>query len=94
MYKEGAIKIKEVKGRKKVWKRKLRRGPGKIRRTVVRRKQKYVKLSRKLRRYVAEMKNHGKINDSDVGKIRIKIKDKAFKSRSHLKEQLNLTETK
>ena len=52
LVKSGAIIIKKIKGRKTVVKRKRRRGTGKIRMKVNTRKQDYVILTRKLRKYV------------------------------------------
>ena len=39
LYAEGIITIKPIKGRKKIKRRKTRRGPGKIKKTVNKRKQ-------------------------------------------------------
>ena len=47
--KEGAIFVKDIKGRKKVEK-KNKRSPGNIRKKVNKRKQKYVIMKRKLRK--------------------------------------------
>jgi large subunit ribosomal protein L19e len=86
--KEGAIIIKEKKGRKKVKKRKTRRSRGNIRKKVKKRKQNYVVLTRKLRNYVAELKNRGELSKEEIKEIRKKIRNKDFRSKSNLKEYL------
>ena len=82
-----AIIIKEKKGRKKVI-RKRRRSIGNIRKKINTRKRDYVILTRKLRKYVSEIKNQGKISKEEVNDIRKKIRNKAFRSKSHLKEYI------
>ena len=82
-----AIIIKEKKGRKKVI-RKRRRSTGNIRKKINTRKRDYVILTRKLRKYVSEIKNQGKISKEEVDDIRKKIRNKAFRSKSHLKEYI------
>jgi len=82
-----AIIIKEKKGRKKVI-RKRRRSIGNIRKKINTRKKDYVVLTRKLRKYVLEMKNQGKISKEEFDDIRKKIRNKIFRSKSHLKEYI------
>ena len=60
LYKDGAIIIKEKKGRKKSRKKK-RRTMGNVRKRVKKRKEQYVTLTRKLRGYVSELKKQDKI---------------------------------
>jgi large subunit ribosomal protein L19e len=88
LYQEGIITIKPVKGRRTVKKRKTKRGPGKIRKTVGNRKQDYVKLTRKLRAYLKILKNEGKINRDLYIDLRKKIKIRYFKDKAHLKDYL------
>jgi len=85
--KEGAIIIKEIKGRSKVVKR-TSKSPGNVRKKVSTRKRDYVISTRKLRGYVAELKNQGKVAPKDVKEIRKKIRNRDFKSKSHLKEYI------
>jgi large subunit ribosomal protein L19e len=82
--KEGAIVIKEVKGKKKVEKKK-KRGPGNIKKKLNTRKQDYVIMTRKLRGYVAELKKREELSREEVIDIRKKIRNKKFKSKAHLK---------
>lgn len=83
---EGAIVVKEVKGRKKVKKKKKVRGVGKIKKKVNKRKQEYVKMTRKLRKHVAEMKKQGKLSLEEIRDIRNKIRNRKFSSLKNLKE--------
>ncbi len=88
LYKEGFISIKPIKGRKKVKKRKTRRGPGKIKRKVKKRKQVYVKITRKLRNYLKQLKTQKKISNELFLGLRKKIRMRVFRSKAHLKEYL------
>ena len=85
--KEGAIIVKDVKGRKKVINKKSR-SPGNIRKKVNTRKKKYMILTRKLRKYVGDMKKQGKLSKEDVKSVRKKIRAKSFRSGAHFKEQI------
>ncbi len=85
--KDGAIIIKEIKGRKKA-KKKRPRSTGNIRKKVSRRKEEYMAVTRKLRKYVSELKRRGKISKEDAEEIRKKIRNKAFRSKSHLKTHI------
>ena len=85
---EGIITIKPITGRRTVTKRKTRRGPGKIKKTINKRKQIYVKMTRKLREYVKELRRRGEIQRDLSLEIRKKIRMRTFKSKAHLKEYL------
>ena len=87
LQKEGAIIIKEKKGRRKVKKNKSR-SPGNIRKKVNKRKKEYVIITRKLRKYVAELKKQGKISNESFKEIRKKIRNREFRSLAHLKEHI------
>jgi len=93
LHKDGAIKIKETKGRRKVEKRKRKRGTGKIRKKLNTRKKDYVMLTRKLREYVRELKNQGKLSLEEAKEIRKKIRNKEYRSKSHLKELTKIRKT-
>ncbi len=86
--KSGAIKIKEVKGRKKIKKRTTKRRAGKIKKKINKRKQQYVKITRKLRAYIKELKNLKQIDDEEYKELRKKIRARDFKSKAQLKEYL------
>ena len=89
LQKEGAIILKENKGRKKITKRKNKRGPGKIKKSVNTRKQDYVVMTRKLRKYVAELKEKKILTSDEVVDIRKKIRNRQFRSKAHLKEYIS-----
>ncbi len=84
----GAISIKEPSGRKKQVKRKTRRRVGKIKVKVKKRKQEYVKLVRKLRQYLKELKKQDKITGEDYREKRKKIRNKVYKSKRNLKQEI------
>lgn len=84
---DGAIMVKDIKGRKKV-KKVNRRSVGNIRKKVNQRKKDYVIMTRKLRSYVAEMKKQGLLNREDTLDIRKKIRNKGFRSKAHLKNYI------
>ena len=92
LYKEGIITIKPVKGRKRIKKRKTRRGPGKIKKKVKKRKQTYVKITRKLREYLKHLKKQGIISNELYLALRKKIRMRDFRSKAHLKEHLKAME--
>ena len=85
---EGAIVIKEVGGRKKVVKRKRKRGPGKIKKKVNKRKQEYVKMTRKLRAHIKPLKEKGKLSREDFLDIRKRIRNRKFSSLKNLKDHI------
>ena len=85
---DGAIIIKEVKGRSKNLPKKKKRGFSKIRKNVNTRKKDYVILTRKLRKLIADRKQKGEINKEEEKKLRNRIRNKMFKSKAHLKEYM------
>jgi large subunit ribosomal protein L19e len=88
LYKEGAIILKEIKGRRKNKRKKKRRTEGKIKKKIKKRKQEYVKITRKLRAYVSEMKKQKKLNAEEAKDIRNKIRNRKFKNQKNLKEHI------
>lgn len=88
LVKDGAIIIKEIKGRRKNEKRKNKRGPGKVKKVINTRKRDYVIMTRKLRAYVAGLKANGELSREEVIEIRKRIRNKAFRSKAHLKEYI------
>jgi large subunit ribosomal protein L19e len=89
LYKSGAIKIRDVKGRAKIEKRKYRRGVGNRRMVVNDRKEQYVIITRKLRRVLKNLLKINKINREKYKKARSMIRAKKFKSKRHLIESLS-----
>ncbi|MFH1237818.1 MAG: 50S ribosomal protein L19e [archaeon] len=88
LHKSGAIQIKEVKGRKKIVKRKRRRHIGKIKKKVNNRKAEYVIITRKLRKLVRGLVRTGVIDKTKNREIRRQIRGRKFKSKRQLKESL------
>ena len=86
LYKDGAIKIKNIGGRKKLVKKKKRRTTGNIKKKVNKRKREYVILTRKLRKYVKD--NKDKLSKEEKTEIRKKIRNSIFRSKAHLKEHI------
>ncbi len=84
---DGAIIIKEKKGRKKI-KKKRGRSIGNIRKKRKKRKEDYMILTRKLRKYTSKMKNKKEISKTDFDEIRKKIRNKIFRSKSHLRNYM------
>lgn len=85
---DGAIAVKEIKGRKKNEGRKNKKGTGKIKKKVKTRKQDYVKMVRKQRKYTKEIEARGEISKEDVKDIRKKIRNKQFKSKANLRDYM------
>ncbi len=88
LFSQGMIKIKQKKGRKKNVKRKTKRRDGKIKMKPKKRKQEYVKITRKLRKYIKGLKEQGKIDKKEYEDLRKKIRMRKFKSKAQLKEYL------
>lgn len=88
LHKAGAIKIREVNGRKKIVKRKNRRRTGKIKQKVNNRKAEYVIITRKLRKFVGGLHRTGKLTSEEKRELRKQIRARKFKSKRHLKENL------
>jgi large subunit ribosomal protein L19e len=86
LYKDGAIRIKNIKGRKANPGKKKKRTIGNVRKKINKRKKEYVTLTRKLRKHLAE--NREKITDNERKDIRKKIRNKFFRSKSHLKDHV------
>ena len=88
LHKSGAITIKEVKGRKKIVKRKNRRRVGKIKMPVNKRKAEYVIITRKLRKFVRGLVRTGAIDKEKNHELRKQIRARKFRSKRQLKEKL------
>ncbi len=88
LHKSGAITIRDVKGRKKIVKRKNRRRTGKIKKNVNNRKAEYVIVTRKLRAFVRGAFRTGKIDADEKREFRKQIRSRKFRSKRQLKEAL------
>lgn len=85
---DGAISIKPAFGRRKATRGKKRKSVGNVRKKIKGRKRKYLILTRKLRRHLAEVNKQGKFTIEQVKEIRRRIKNKEFKNRSGFIEYL------
>ncbi len=86
LHKDGAIIIKKVRGRKTRVIKSKKKTTGNIRKKLNKRKRNYVVLTRKLRKHLAE--NREKFTEKERKDLRKKIRNKFFRSKSHLKEHL------
>lgn len=86
LYKDGAIFIREITGRKKTQERNWRRRAGSIRHKKKRSKQDYMILTRKLRSYISDMLRKKLISKEQYYLLRKQIRASMFKSKGHLKE--------
>jgi len=83
-----AIVVKDKNGRKKNEKRKNSRGLGKIKKKVNVKKQTYIKVTRKLRKYLKAVRESSGMSIEEVKEIRKGIRNKKFRSKANLKEHL------
>jgi|SRR3990167_7537059 len=88
LHSSGAILIKEIKGRRKVVRRKTRVRAGSRKKNIVRRKQKYVILVRKLRRHLFQLRKNKQISKELFLTLRKEAKTKSLPSLGHLKERI------
>jgi ribosomal protein L19E len=85
----GAITVLPVLGRKKIERRTRRRGAGKVRMRVVDKKEKYIILTRKFRKYLANLRITGKVSEENYQKLRREIRASAFRDMNHFKEAVS-----
>jgi large subunit ribosomal protein L19e len=86
LHKDGAIRIKPIKGRKAQTGKKKKRTTGNVRKKVNKRKKEYVAITRKLRGYLHEIKD--KLTAKESEDIRKKIRNRFFRSKAHLKDYI------
>jgi len=85
-----AILVKQIKGRRKVERRKRRRGPGKIRKKIINKKRLYVQLIRRFRAYLKGVLLKGEISKKNYLLLRKEIRTGIFKNLNNLKERIKL----
>jgi len=86
---DGAIMIREIRGRKlRQNKKKIRKSPGNIKKNAKDSKREYMLITRKLRKYMYELRNKNLLTRDNVADLRKKIKNRYFKSKSQLKDYL------
>ena len=88
LHKSGAIRVREVKGRKKIVRRKNRRRVGKVKNRVNNRKAEYVIITRKLRKLVRGFVRTGVVGMEENREIRKQIRARKFRSKRQLKENV------
>ena len=88
LHASGVIYIREIKGRRKLKKRKSRRRAGSIRKKAIDKKHEYVKITRKLRTYLKSLRAQGKISAEDYKQIRKEIRQGSFKTLARMKERI------
>ncbi len=86
--KDGAILIKEKKGRRKVEKRKRQRKAGNIKLKPNQRKKDYMTMTRKLRMHLKHLKSGGNISRDDFINLRKKVRNRQFDSLRSMKEYI------
>lgn len=89
LFKDKAIIIKEIKGRRKFVKRKTRRRGGSIKKKVNKRKKEYMIITRKLRAYLSGLKKKGILTREDYWQLRKEIRTREFRSLANMKEKIN-----
>lgn len=86
LYRDGAIILRDIHGRKRVIKKKRNRSTGNIKKKAYKRKKQYVIMTRKLRGFVSELKRQKKLSAEEIEDIRKKIRNKFFKNKAGLRE--------
>ena len=94
LFNEGAISIKEIKGRLKAVKRKNRRRAGSTRQPVKNTKLHYMITARKLRSYLAELRKAEKLTQDMFLMLRKEIRAGNFEDKARLKDRIRLLEAK
>ncbi len=85
---DGAIIIKEIRGRRSQQKKKIKNSPGNIKQNAKDSKREYMLITRKLRKYISELKTKNLLTKDNVADLRKKLKNRYFKSKAQLKEYL------
>ena len=86
---DGAIIVKEIKGRQRNKTGRKRRTPGNIRKIARNKKREYMLLTRKLRSHVAYLKSKKELSKKQAEDLRKKIRSRYFKNKSQLKEYIS-----
>lgn len=85
---DGAIFIKQSKGRRKIERRTTRRRAGSVRKHVANSKQSYVQFVRKLRAYLFELKKQKAITQEHFVLLRNMLRARKVNTKTQLKEQI------
>lgn len=89
LFADGAISIKEKKGRLSKLKRKTRRRKGSIRNRSINKKREYIILTRKFRKYLADLSKKGLIKKEIYLALRKEIRARMINDKAHLKNRVS-----
>jgi large subunit ribosomal protein L19e len=85
---DGAIIIKEIKGRKVVVKSNSRRRAGSVKKKVKSGKRIYINRTRKMRSFIAQLRKKERLSEEAYLTLRKEIRASIFKDLSHIKERI------
>jgi len=68
--------------------KKTKKGDGSKKKNIKNKKKKYMVMTRKLRKYLKDLKSQGKISKEESKSMRKKIRSKDYRSRAHLQLQI------
>jgi len=85
---DGAIIIKEIKGRKTIVKSLGRRRAGSVKKKIKPGKRAYIIRTRKMRSFLAQLRRKEQLPEESYIKLRKEIRASIFKDVSHLKERI------
>jgi large subunit ribosomal protein L19e len=90
LLKDKSIVVKEIKGSRKIIKRKTRRRAGSLKKSVNTRKRDYMSITRKLRTFISELRKKNILENSEYLKLRKEIRAKNFKSKAQMKDRVSV----
>ena len=85
---DGAIMIREPKGRKTLVRKSRRRRSGSVKMKPKKGKAEYVRKVRKLRNYLFQLRGKEEVTKEVYDKLRQEIRASMFKNQSHFKERV------
>ena len=84
-----AIILKNIKGRKSKEKRKTRLRAGSRRRKIINKKNEYMIMVRKLRKYLQIVRRQAAISEKDYQKFRKEVRARIIRNLAQLKERIS-----
>src|SRR3989344_8771257 len=88
LFDAGTISVAQIIGKRVIERRKTRRRMGSIRKKVKSGKRIYIKRTRKLRSYIAELKKHGEITSEQYITLRKQIRASIYRNKTHMREHI------
>lgn len=85
---DGAIMVRESKGRKTVERKSRRRRAGSVKMKPKQGKSEYVRKVRKLRNYLFQLRGKEEVSKEVYDKLRQEIRASMFKNQAHFKERV------